>query len=185
MILDTHISHGQPWIPLQGWMADARVPHAWQYRTEAMRFQDGVQDVAKAIMNTGSGTFRVAVVWLRGEADEQYLVAHLIYDDNVVPLSKQKYFYINHLVSRLLFLQYMYPGIAVPAKERPMNRNGKLERAKVAGLPVYSLIESDNMEGQLRAHRRRLRDQPDQLNEGAVGQQRYKNWDENPSDQMG
>lgn len=83
-----------------------------------------------------------------------------------MPLSKQKYFYMNHLVSRLPLPQYMCPGIVVPAKERPMNRNGKRDRAEVAGLPVYSL-KSDNMEGQQRAHRRRLRDRPDRLDEGA------------------
>ncbi|KAK7738315.1 putative Hybrid PKS-NRPS biosynthetic cluster [Cytospora paraplurivora] len=109
-----------------------------------------VQDVEKAIIDTGSGAIRDAVVSVRGEADTQYLVAHLIYNDNVVPQSEQRDFYTNHLVPKLPLPQYMCPGIAVPTKELPMNRNGKLDRAEVAALPVHSPT-SDNRESQNRS----------------------------------
>lgn len=66
--MDTHVPHGQRWIPRQGWVCEARVPHVWQHRAEATRYQD-VQDVEKAIIDIGSGAIRGAVISVRGEAD--------------------------------------------------------------------------------------------------------------------
>lgn len=69
-----------------------------------------------AIIYAGSGAIRDAVVSMRGESDAQYVVAHMIYDDNVVPLREQKDLCTNHLVSRLPLSQYMCPVIACPTK---------------------------------------------------------------------
>nr|APX44007.1 polyketide synthase [Pestalotiopsis microspora] len=99
-----------------------------------------VQDVEKAIIDTANGAISDAVVSVRGEPDAQYLVAHLIYDDKIVPQGVQKDYYSTHIVSRLPLPQYMRPGIAVPTKEFPMNRNGKLDRAEVAALPIHYTV---------------------------------------------
>jgi acyl-CoA synthetase (AMP-forming)/AMP-acid ligase II len=96
-----------------------------------------VQDVEMAIIDTGNGAVRTAVVSMRGESDAQYLVAHLVFDDHVVPESEQKHFYTSNLVAKLPLPQYMCPAIAIPTRDLPMNSSGKLDRSAVAGIHIH------------------------------------------------
>ncbi|KAI0469853.1 lovastatin nonaketide synthase [Xylariaceae sp. FL0804] len=95
-----------------------------------------VQDVEKAIVDTGRGAVRDAVVSLRGDGDAQYLVAHLVFNNSIVSESDRMKFYTTNLVARLPLPQYMCPALAIPLRVLPLNSSGKLNRGAVARLAV-------------------------------------------------
>ncbi|KAE8153458.1 hypothetical protein BDV25DRAFT_136914 [Aspergillus avenaceus] len=100
-----------------------------QVKLRGLRIE--LDDVANALLKTGSDLISEAIVTVRGSPESQFLVAHVVpVEGHVEELQLQ------NLIKMLPLPQYMLPSMIIPLEHLPTNANGKVDRKLIATLPI-------------------------------------------------
>lgn len=101
-----------------------------QVKLRGLRIE--LDDVANTLLQVASGVLSEAVVTVRGDAEFQYLVAHVVF----APAQNLSDPELQLLVGNLPLPQYMWPAIIISVDRLPMNSNGKIDREAIGLLPL-------------------------------------------------
>lgn len=110
---------------------EGRISSDTQIKLRGLRID--LRDIENAIVETAKGALNQAVVSLRQEST-QTLVAHVVFDPNY-PQGDRKT-YLNTISYKLPLPQYMWPAAIIPLDHLPMTTSLKLDRRKIASLPL-------------------------------------------------
>lgn len=125
-----------------------------QVKVRGMRVQ--LDDVSRALVQASRGNLVDAATLVRGDdPDVQRLVAYVVFSRTSEIHDKQTY--PRQLSQELPLPMYMRPTIIIPLEMLPVTERGKLDRRKLAALPLpkVSFEETNN---QLTVQESRLRD---------------------------
>ncbi|KAK1979519.1 putative hybrid NRPS/PKS enzyme [Colletotrichum cereale] len=126
-----------------------------QVKLRGMRVQ--LSDVARAIIEASQGKLADAAVLLRGsEQESQQLIAYAVFSRN--PQVHDKGAFLRQLSLELPVPPYMRPATIIPIDVLPVTERGKLDRRKLADMPLPRVPLEEEASDQLTEQETRLRD---------------------------
>lgn len=126
-------------------LADGSVVHLGRMEGDSQVKLRGIRieltDIANTILEQADGVLANAAVGSRGgEGQDQFLVAYVVFATGKVPRDSAGY--LAKLVVDLPLPVYMRPSHVLKMVELPMNASGKLDRKKLATLPLPLVQET-------------------------------------------
>lgn len=97
-------------------------------------FRVELEEIENALVETADGLVTDAVVTLREQDDNQFLVAHVVLSVQNSPGNAQEF--LDSLRTRLTVPGYMIPSIIVPLEKLPLNAHSKVDRSAIRQLPI-------------------------------------------------
>ncbi|KZF23885.1 putative equisetin synthetase [Xylona heveae TC161] len=97
-------------------------------------FRIEVQEVEVVLLETAKGALSHAVVTLRGEGEQKFLAAHVVFAPDFPHHRRQEM--VQHLESRLPLPAYMQPAVIVPIDDIPVTSNFKFDRKAIQAMPL-------------------------------------------------
>ncbi|KAF7165740.1 hypothetical protein CNMCM6106_001816 [Aspergillus hiratsukae] len=102
-------------------------------------------DIESALIEVSEGILLHAVVTVRGPADAQYLLAHVVPNREwqaKLTLEQQQAFF-QDLKERLPLPQYMWPAGIIPLESLPTSSHGKVDRGAIRNIPIPENISGN------------------------------------------
>ncbi|KAL9039336.1 MAG: hypothetical protein Q9214_004920, partial [Letrouitia sp. 1 TL-2023] len=117
-----------------------------------------LNDIEAAISVVASGILEDITVTVRGNEDNQYIVAHVVFASQQEQISEDlKQVFLKELPTKLAVPQYMVPAVIVPLPRMPLNAHGKIDRLAIQKLPIPEIAKHEsttqlsNIERQLKS----------------------------------
>jgi hybrid polyketide synthase/nonribosomal peptide synthetase ACE1 len=110
---------------------EGRLDGDTQVKLRGIRME--LEEIENAILDTSRGVLINAIVSRREEGDNQFLVAHVTFASH---FQGDKAQFLKQLRGNLPLPQYMWPSIAIPVDELPLNVHGKVDRKAVNAFPL-------------------------------------------------
>lgn len=133
-------------------MCEGRIDGDTQIKLRGLRIE--LEDIENTILQTANGTFSGAVVSVRGQADSQFLVAHVVFSQTYPTEDREAL--LKSLPSLLPLPQYMCPAISIPLENFPLTNHLKIDRMAIKDLPI-PVPEKDTNTAELTETESRLR----------------------------
>lgn len=115
-----------------------RIDSDTQIKLRGIRIQLG--DIAATIVDASSGVVANVAVGTRGSAENQFLVAYLVFATGAQPHNVKSY--ASQLMASLPLPQYMKPAIAVQVDALPLTASGKLDFRALNEIPLQAVSGS-------------------------------------------
>ncbi|GFF24011.1 nonribosomal peptide synthetase 14 [Aspergillus udagawae] len=122
-----------------------------------------LNDIECALLEAAQGRLTTVVVTVRGDADAQYLLAHVVFHRKQQQQlsSEEQRAFVDALTPRLPLPQYMWPAAVIIADSLPVNSHGKVDRRAIETMPYHATppINTPDIESSLteaEAHLRTL-----------------------------
>ncbi|KAF7183977.1 hypothetical protein CNMCM7691_004467 [Aspergillus felis] len=98
-----------------------------------------LNDIECALLEAAQGRLTTAIVTVRGDADAQYLLAHVVFHRKQQQQlsSEEQRAFVDALTPRLPLPQYMWPAAVSIADSLPVNTHGKVDRRAIEALPYH------------------------------------------------
>ncbi|THC92302.1 hypothetical protein EYZ11_008222 [Aspergillus tanneri] len=115
---------------------EGRIGGDTQIKLRGLRMD--LADIESALMEVSEGILLSAVVTVKGPADAQYLLAHVVPNREwqaMLSLEQQQAF-LQDLKGRLPLPQYMWPAAIIRLESLPTSSHGKVDRGAVQALPI-------------------------------------------------
>ncbi|CAI7667714.1 unnamed protein product [Penicillium bialowiezense] len=91
-----------------------------------------MEEVSHFVLKVAGGLLSQAVVSARGQSESQFLVAHVVLAPGMAPSDVE----LGSIAANLPLPHSMRPSIIVPLDTIPITPNGKVDRKKLAALPL-------------------------------------------------
>jgi hybrid polyketide synthase/nonribosomal peptide synthetase ACE1 len=111
---------------------EGRVAGDTQIKLRGIRIE--LKDIESTIVKVSDGTIYRAVASVRGDRENQFIVAHAEFAE-AFP-EEQKDQYLSGLLARLPLPKYMCPAMIISLEAVPLNNHGKVDRRAVNAIPL-------------------------------------------------
>jgi len=111
-------------------------------------FRIELKEIEAVLIKHSNGALSHAVVTLRGNGEERFLAAHIVFVPDYP--QEQREGLIRHLESRLPLPSYMQPSVLVPLDEMPLTAHSKIDRKAIQAIPLpdaFTSGEQDTVTG--------------------------------------
>ncbi|RLL96033.1 hypothetical protein CFD26_103332 [Aspergillus turcosus] len=122
---------------------EGRIGGDTQVKLRGLRMD--LMDIESALIEVSEGILVSAVVTVRGPADAQYLLAHVVPTREwqaKLTLEQQQALF-QGLKERLPLPQYMWPAGIIPLESLPTSSHGKVDRGAIRNLPIPENISGN------------------------------------------
>ena len=133
-------------------ICEGRIQGDTQIKLRGFRIE--LEDIEDTILQVAKGVLIKAVVSLRGQTDEQFLVANVILEKTHLALDHEDF--LKRLPSLLPLPLYMCPTVVIALDNLPLTYHLKLDRSAIGVLPLPE-IEDDADSAELTEEQTRLR----------------------------
>ena len=113
-------------------MCEGRIDGDTQIKLRGLRIE--LEDIENTILLASNKALLSTVVSVRGQADSQYLVAHVVFAETYPAEDREKF--LKRLPSALPLPQYMCPALVVPLDNLPLTNHFKTDRLNIGALPL-------------------------------------------------
>ena len=133
-------------------ICEGRIEGDTQVKLRGFRIE--LKDIENTILQVAKGVLIKAVVSLRGQTDEQFLVAHVILEKTHPAVDREDF--LKRLPSLLPLPHYMCPAVVIALDNLPLTNHLKLDRSAIGVLPLPE-VEDDADSADLIEEQTRLR----------------------------
>lgn len=95
-----------------------------------------LQDIEACILHASEGSLSDAICTVRGEGAGRYIVAHVVFAPNCDLSAPEREAHLRHIRKNLAVPKYMKPTMLIALDAIPTNAHAKVDRAKLAALPL-------------------------------------------------
>lgn len=120
---------------------DGRVGGSTQVKLRGFRID--LRDIEASIIAAGGNAITTAIVSVRGEAEAQFLVAHVVFSPEQ-PSNGRKAF-LHQVLGALSVPNYMRPALIFELDHMPLNHNAKIDRQAVGDLELPEVENRDEI----------------------------------------
>ncbi|OIW26267.1 putative equisetin synthetase [Coniochaeta ligniaria NRRL 30616] len=118
---------------------DGRIQGDTQVKIRGFRVE--LTEVEAVLVRHSAGAIAHAVATLRGEGEERFIAAHVLFADDFPP--DQRPYVIESLKTTLPLPQYMRPSVVVALAEKPLTIHSKLDRRAIQAMPLPGARDDD------------------------------------------
>ncbi|KAL4757023.1 uncharacterized protein BDW70DRAFT_171762 [Aspergillus foveolatus] len=111
---------------------EGRIEGSTQIKLRGLRID--LAEIEHALLTAASPALDEAVVTVRGEDEQQFLVAHVVFSRNADIQNPDAY--LQQLLTQLTVPQYMIPAMVIPLDRMPLTSHNKTDRKAVAAIPL-------------------------------------------------
>lgn len=133
-------------------ICEGRIEGDTQIKLRGFRIE--LEDIENTMLQVAKGVLIKAVVSLRGQTDEQFLVAHVIFEKTHPAVDREDL--LKRLPSLLPLPLYMCPAVVIALDNLPLTHHLKLDRSAIGVLPLPE-IKDDTYSAELTEEQTRLR----------------------------
>lgn len=117
-------------------------------------FRIELAEVEAMIVNHAVGSLQGAIVTLRGNGDESFLAAHVVFSPDYPQNKRQDQ--MDRLKRDLPLPSYMRPSIVVSLSEMPLTAHLKVDRHAIRAMPLPESYDTTNKSAQLTEMEKKL-----------------------------
>jgi len=110
-------------------------------------FRVELAEVEAALVSHSAGAISHAVVTLRGDGEQKFLAAHVLFATDYPAEGRQHL--IESLETTLPLPQYMRPSVVVPLAEKPLTAHSKLDRRAIQAMPLPCVEHGEDQQASL------------------------------------
>lgn len=104
-----------------------------------------LREIERTVVNISDGCLIEAVVSVRVNADEQVLVAHVVFTNDVPDEDRGTYVVAIKEKLPCVLPQHMVPSLLIPLEELPRSRTtGRIDRRAIESFPLLASIDDDS-----------------------------------------
>lgn len=118
-------------------MCEGRIDGDTQIKLRGLRIE--LEDIENTILHTADGALISTVVSVRGQADSQFLVAHVVFSQTYQIDGREAF--LNRLPSLLPLPQYMVPAVIIPLDNLLLTNHFKIDRLAIKALPIPTAVK--------------------------------------------
>ncbi|CAO2648218.1 Nn.00g074850.m01.CDS01 [Neocucurbitaria sp. VM-36] len=111
---------------------DGRILGDTQVKIRGFRVE--LQEIENVLLETAKGALSHAVVTVRGQGEDRFLAAHIVFAPEFPLHRRQQVLY--HLESKLPLPSYMQPAVIVPLASIPVTSNFKFDRKAIQAMDL-------------------------------------------------
>lgn len=128
---------------------DGRLSGSTQIKLRGFRIE--LKDIEASILAASDGALATAIVSVRGEADAQFLVTHVVFSPEHPSSGREAY--LRQVLANISVPNYMRPSMIFELDHMPLNHNSKIDRQAVTELELPEIKSSNATASESLTHR--------------------------------